>query len=236
MTTNALSFELDGERVQAEPGQTILCAADAAGIYIPRLCHLEGLEPFGGCRMCTVLVNGRPTAACTQPAVADAVVLADTPELNRERRMLLELLFVEGNHFCMSCEKSGACELQALAYRLGLEAAHFPFLEPTRELDASHPDVFLDRDRCILCARCVRASRDLDAKQVLGFLARGESRHVGVGGGRRLADTDLAESDAAMRVCPVGALLPKRAGFQVPVGRRPFDTEPIGHEVEEARG
>jgi [NiFe] hydrogenase diaphorase moiety small subunit len=232
VSTDKLTFELDGKRIEAERGQTILEAADAAGSYIPRLCHMEGLEAFGGCRMCTVTVNGRPAAACTQPVAADTVVSSDTDALNGERRMLLELLFVEGNHFCMSCEKSGACELQALAYRLGLDAPRFDFLEPERDIDASHPDVLLDHNRCILCARCVRASRDLDGKAVFGFVERGGHKRVAVNGGARLADSKLDVTDAALSACPVGALLKKRVGFAIPVGKRPFDTEPIGHEVQ----
>lgn len=232
MSADKVCFELDGKRIEAESGQTILEAADAAGAYIPRLCHMEGLEPFGGCRMCTVTVNGRPAAACTQPVAADTVVCSDTDELNDERRMLLELLFVEGNHFCMSCEKSGACELQALAYRLELDAPRFDFLEPDRDIDASHPDVFLDHNRCILCARCVRASRDLDGKAVFGFVERGGEKRVAVNGGARLVDSELDVTDQALAACPVGALLRKRVGFAVPVGKRPFDHEPIGHEVQ----
>ncbi len=231
--TDKVNFILDGEAVSAEPGQTILEAADAAGHYIPRLCHMEGLEPFGGCRLCTVTINGRPAAACTQPCTPDTVVMTDTDELNEERRMVLEMLFVEGNHFCMACEKSGNCELQAQAYRLGLDTPRFEFLEPRRNVDASHPEVLVDHDRCILCARCVRASRDLDGKQVFGFVERGHEKRVAVSGAARLADTDLDVTDKALDACPVGALLRKRVGFAVPVGERIYDHEPIGHDIEE---
>ena len=84
------------------------------------------------------------------------------------RRDVIDMLFVEGNHFCMFCEKSGNCELQALAYRFGITAPKYPFAFPQRELDASHPEIFIDRNRCILCGRCVRASRSSTASTSSG--------------------------------------------------------------------
>ena len=100
-------FMLDGKEIEAEPGMTILEAAEAAGVYIPRLCHMEGLEPYGGCRVCTVKVNGRPTSSCTQPVEGGIAVESETEEITRWRKTVVEMLFVEGNHFCMFCEKSG---------------------------------------------------------------------------------------------------------------------------------
>jgi len=221
-------FILDGREVPAEPGETIIDAADRAGIYIPRLCHKPGLEPFGGCRICTVRANGRTVAACTHPASPDMVVESDVEDLNTHRKVLLEMLFVEGNHFCMSCEKSGNCELQALGYRFGISAPRFEFQFPVREVDASHPDILIDHNRCILCARCVRTSRDLDKKEVFGFVGRGPHKRISVSSGARLRDTDADVTDQALDACPVGALLRKREGFVVPVGQRLYDTTPIG--------
>ena len=226
-------FTLDGREIAAPAGATILEAADAAGIYIPRLCHKPGLEPFGACRLCTVTVNGRPVAACTYPAAEGLVVESETPELNAHRRALLEMLFVEGNHFCMTCEKSGNCELQAQAYRFGILAPRYELLFPKRAVDASHPDILIDHNRCILCARCVRASRDLDRKAVFGFVGRGPRKRIAVSSGARLRDTDADVTDQALDVCPVGALLRKRVGFAVPVGERLFDKVPIGGRGKE---
>jgi [NiFe] hydrogenase diaphorase moiety small subunit len=221
-------FLLDGREIPAAPGETILAAADRAGAYIPRLCHLPGLEPFGSCRVCTVKANGRLVAACTSPASPGMVVENDTPELNGYRKVLLEMLFVEGNHFCMSCEKSGNCELQALGYRFAIAAPRFEYQFPHREVDASHPDILIDHNRCILCARCVRTSRDLDRKSVFGFVGRGAAKRIAVSSGARLKDTDADATDQAIAACPVGALLRKRVGFAVPVGQRLYDRAPIG--------
>jgi [NiFe] hydrogenase diaphorase moiety small subunit len=230
--TKPVNFTLDGKTIEAESGQTILEAADAAGVYIPRLCHMPGLVPWGGCRVCTVLVNGRPTAACVQPAATGMFVESETDELKDLRRSVVEMLFVEGNHFCMVCEKSGNCELQAVAYRLGITATEYPYAAPERHVDASHPDILVDHNRCILCTRCVRTSRDLDGKHVFGFEGRSEHRHITVNAEARLSDTNADVTDRAIGVCPVGALLPKRQGYKVPVGQRLYDHQPIGSDIE----
>jgi [NiFe] hydrogenase diaphorase moiety small subunit len=104
LITDKVTFTIDGTEIRARAGQMIIEAADEAGVYIPRLCHKPGLAPFGSCRLCTVLVNGRPASACTQPVAEGVVVENDTPTLRDYRRTLIEMLFVEGNHFCMFCE------------------------------------------------------------------------------------------------------------------------------------
>ncbi len=233
--SETISVTIDGADIEARPGQTIMEAADAAGIYIPRLCAHKDLQPYGSCRVCTVLVNGRPQAACTQPVADGMIVESDTPKVKEIRRGIVEMLFVEGNHYCMFCEKSGNCELQAMAYRLGVIAPRYPYQFPKRDVDASHPDILIDRNRCILCARCVRASRDIDGKGVFEFVGRGPKKQVAVNADAALADTNAALTDKAMNVCPVGAILKKRTGYQVPIGDRMYDHKPIGTEIEEAR-
>jgi len=231
---DTITLTIDGDPIQGRPGQTILEAAEEAGIYIPRLCWMKDLSPFGSCRVCTVKVNGRPQAACIQPIAPGMLVENDTEELRRLRRNLIDMLFVEGNHFCMFCEKSGNCELQALAYRFGITAPKYPFLFPQRDVDASHPDIFIDRNRCIVCGRCVRASQEWDGKHVFGFVERGPAKRVAVNAEARLADTDAAAADKAMEACPTGSLLVKRVGYAIPVGRRKFDHKPIGSDIEQA--
>lgn len=224
----APTFSLDGRQVSFVAGQTIIQAAAAAGIYIPHLCYLPELKPHGSCKLCTVKVNGRQASSCTLQAQAGMVVESDTDELNDERRALLQMLFVEGNHFCPSCEKSGDCKLQATAYELGMTSPHYDYFFPSRPVDASHPDVLLDFDRCILCSLCVRASRDLDGKSVFALSGRGiGSRLIVNACSGRLADTDFSAADKAASVCPVGVILPKRRGFAVPIGERTYDAAPI---------
>ncbi len=232
--SDKITFMIDGVEIQAQPGQTIMVAADAAGIYIPRLCAHKDLTPFGSCRVCTVLVNGRPQSACTQPAAEGIMVENNSEKMTKMRASLIEMLLVEGNHYCPYCEKSGNCELQALAYRFGVMAPKYPFMFPDRDIDASHPDIFIDRNRCVLCGRCVRASRDLDGKGVFEFVGRGPEKRVEVNAEARLVDTDANVADKAVDICPVGALMRKRVGFEVPIGERLYDSKPIGSDIEGA--
>jgi [NiFe] hydrogenase diaphorase moiety small subunit len=233
--SDTVTLTIDNVQLPGRPGQTILEAADEAGIYIPRLCHLKGLQPFGSCRVCTVLVNGRPQAACTQPIAQGMVIESSTEQVREIRKDLIDMLFVEGNHFCMFCEKSGHCELQAMAYRFGITAPRYPYMFPSRAIDASHPDILIDHNRCIRCARCVRASRDLDGKEVFGFVNRGPHKELAVNAAARLVDTNVDVTDQAIDVCPVGALLKKRTAYAVPIGQRKYDHTPIGSEIDGAR-
>ncbi|MGC4116629.1 MAG: 2Fe-2S iron-sulfur cluster-binding protein [Myxococcales bacterium] len=232
--TDTIKLTIDGVEISAKKGQTIIQAAEDNGIYIPRLCFLKDLTPAGACRVCTVMVNGRPQAACTQPASEGMVVLNDTPEMGEWRKSVVEMLFSEGNHFCMFCEKSGNCELQATAYRLGIAASRHTYQFPKRGVEASHPDIYLDGNRCIRCGRCVRAAQELDGKTVFGFLGRGKDTRLSWNADT-LSATELKALDKAASACPVGCIIKKRVGFAVPVGARLYDHKPIGAEVDAKR-
>ena len=222
------TLSLDGQDLPFAPGDTILQAAHRVGRYIPHLCWHPDFPAHGSCRVCSVKVNGRPAAACTVRASPGQVVESNTDELNAHRKTLLQMLFVEGNHFCPSCEKSGNCQLQATAYAMQMEGPHFEEFYPTRPIDASHPDILLDFDRCILCELCVRASRDVDGKNVFAVGGHGMGTHLIVNSeSGRLADTPMTLDDRAAQVCPVGVILPKRRGFDVPIGQRRFDIAPV---------
>jgi len=228
----AHNFQIDGDEVSFTPGQTVIQAALAAGHYIPHLCYHPEFKPHGSCKVCTVRVNGHTAAACTMPAEAGMNVESNTDDLNDKRRTLVQMLFVEGNHFCPSCEKSGNCMLQAVAYDLGMYAAQFDHFFPDRLVDASHPEVWLDLNRCILCELCVRASSEVDHKSVFALSGRGIGKHLIVNAeSGRLADTDIAVTDKAMDVCPVGVILRKRVGFAQPIGTRRFDLQPISAQA-----
>lgn len=218
-------FILDGQAVRCQPGDSILAAATRAGRYIPHLCFHPDFKAHGSCKLCTVRVDGRQMAACTTQAQPGQVVESDSEALNGERRRLLQMLFVEGNHFCPACEQSGQCQLQATAYQLGMQSPHYPHFYPNRPVDASHPDFILDLNRCILCTLCLRASRDVDGKQVFALAGRGLASHLTVDApSGRLGDSDFSRTDRAAQVCPVGALLPKGRGFAIPIGERRFDS------------
>ena len=226
--TTAATFTLDGLDVAFAPGETILAAARRAGRYIPHLCWHPDFDPQGSCRLCTVKVKGRPGAACTLHAAAGEVVLSNTDELNAQRKTLLQMLFVEGNHFCPSCEKSGNCLLQATAYEMNMEDVVFEEFYPHRPVDASHADILLDFNRCILCELCVRASHDVDGKDVFAIAGHSIDTHLVVNSmSGRLVDTDMALTDRAASICPVGVILPKRRGFVIPIGERRYDPRTV---------
>jgi [NiFe] hydrogenase diaphorase moiety small subunit len=225
-----LTFTIDGRPCTARPGQTILEAARANGIYIPSLCYYEGLVPSGSCRICTVRVEGRYMAACTQPAAKGMVVENTAPDLEDMRKAIIEMLFVEGNHICPTCEKSGNCELQALAYRYQMLAPRFPYEFPQRPVEAAAPLLLIDHNRCIQCRRCVRAILTPDGRKIFCVHNRSRKARIAVDpelGGR----LDEATARRAMDICPVGAILKKGVGFAVPIGRRKFDHQPIGDDL-----
>lgn len=230
--SEAPTFLLDGEPVPFTPGQTIIQAALAAGHYIPHLCYHPEFKPHGSCRVCMVRVNGHMAPSCTTPARAGAEVQNRTEELDQLRRTLVQMLFVEGNHFCPSCEKSGNCLLQAVAYEQGVLAMDLDYLFPNRPVDGSHPELLLDFNRCILCELCVRASGEVDRKHVFALAGRGLTKHLIVNAETgRLADTDIATTDKAVDVCPVGVILRKRVGFATPIGSRRFDAQPVSEQA-----
>ena len=229
-----IKFTIDGKQIEAKAGQNIMDACDAQNIYIPRLCDSDGLVPQGSCRVCSVKMNGKVIAACTQPVEDRAVIEHQTEEIESYRKDLVQMLFNEGNHLCPICEASGRCELQAMAYRFGLsQASSYPYLQPVRPVDASHSDIALDNNRCILCGRCIRASRDVDGKNVFEYIGRGIHKRIGVNGDC-LADTNADLSDYAMSidVCPVGCIIRKREGFFAPIGERQYDHQKIGSNIE----
>ena len=234
------SFLLDAEEIPFTPGQTIMQAATAAGKYIPHLCWHPDFTAHGSCKLCTVKIGGRFATACTTRAAAGQEVENQSEELTQKRRTLLQMLFVEGNHFCPACEKSGNCTLQATAYEMGMLGPHFDHFYPDRPVDASHPEVWLDFNRCIMCELCVRASREVDGKNVFALAGRGTHSHLIVNSDSgKLADTDFAVTDRAADVCPVGVILHKRVGFATPIGQRDYDVRPISEATtankEEAR-
>ncbi|MBV8087764.1 MAG: (2Fe-2S)-binding protein [Chloroflexi bacterium] len=220
----AIIITIDGRQVAFDTGQSIIAAAEAAGIDIPHLCWHERLSPAASCRVCLVRVDGRLAAACATTAAPDQVIEVQTLELQELRRDLLRMLFVEGNHFCPVCEASGGCKLQALAYQCDVLDVGFRQQFPRRELDASHPEVLLERDRCILCGLCVRASHELDKKDVFELAGRGAHTHLIVNSpSGRLGDSVLTKDDAAAAICPVGALIRRGNAFATPIGQRLHD-------------
>lgn len=227
-----MKFTIDGTECMAARGQYIIDAARENGIYIPTLCNYTGVKPKGGCRICIVRVNGRLMTACTTPVAEGMTVESEMHDIIELRKSIVELLFVEGNHFCPACEKSGNCELQALAYRFKVMVPRFPYQFPLRKVDASHPKIIKEQNRCILCKRCIRAIKDQEGRSIFAYRRRSNRVEVVVDQrlGKQLTD-ELAQK--AMDVCPVGSILVKGKGFITPIGKRKYDHKPIGSDIED---
>ncbi|MEJ2595077.1 MAG: 2Fe-2S iron-sulfur cluster-binding protein, partial [bacterium] len=214
---NRIQFRIDNKPIYAEKGQTIVEAARNNGVYIPTLCNFPEVKPKGCCRMCTIKINNRLMTACTTPASDGMEVLSDIDEINDIRKSIIELLFVTGNHFCPSCEKSGNCELQALAYRFQMMVPRFPYVYPQKSIDASSPKIIKDQNRCILCRRCIKTLTDKNGRHYFAYRNRGGKLEVILDRemGKTMPDEIAME---AMENCPVGSIIYKEKGYDVPIG------------------
>jgi bidirectional [NiFe] hydrogenase diaphorase subunit len=211
MTSQArvVTFRIDEREMSAREDETILQVARDNGIFIPTLCHLEGLSTWGACRLCIVEVSGtnKLLAACATYVAQDMEVRTNTDRILAHRRAILELLFSERNHVCSVCVANGKCELQQLAQRCGLDHIRVPYRYPELSLDLSNDIFRLDPNRCILCTRCVRVCDEIEGAHTWDVMGRGIECQV---------ITDLkapwGESESCtscgkcVHVCPTGAL------------------------------
>ena len=217
------TLTIDGQDVGAREDETILEVARENGIWIPTLCELDGLSTIGACRLCIVEVKGtsKLLPACVTRVEEGMEVTADSERLRGYRKMIVELLFAEGNHICSVCVANGNCELQWLAQRLGVDHIRFSYLYGRRVVDASHERFAVDHNRCILCTRCVRVCDEVEGAHTWDVMGRGTDARV---------ITDLAqpwgESDSCtscgkcVNVCPTGALFEKGKAVSEMVKRR----------------
>lgn len=229
--SNLIKFKIDGRECSAEKGSFIVDAARSNGIFIPTLCNMPGVTPKGACRICTVKINGRLMTSCTTPVADGMEIESGSAEIQDIRKSILELLFVSGNHFCPACEKSGNCELQALAYLYQMMVPRFPYDFPLRKVDATSPKIIKDQNRCIQCKRCIKTIKDTEGRALFAFRNRGNHLEV-------VLDEDLGKNmteelaELAMKNCPVGSILKKEKGFEMAIGKRKYDHEPIGIDIK----
>jgi len=206
-----VKLTIDGEEVEARKGMTVLRAAEEAGLFIPTLCSDADLTPFGACRLCVVEIEGTrglPTA-CTTPVAEGMVVRTETPAVERERRLAVELIRTDHPTDCNACPRNLQCDLQMMEALLGITEARFHTLTREVPVDKSNPFFNLDRNYCILCGKCVRSCDEIRGVEAYTFASRGYDRHVATLDDGLLIDSNCESCGECVDRCPVYALIPK---------------------------
>jgi formate dehydrogenase major subunit len=207
---------IDGKEVVAQPGQTVLQAAEAAGIDIPTLCNHPALAPVGACRICLVEIEKQRALqpACTFQVSDGMAIHTESEKVVETRKFLLELLFSERNHYCMYCQMSGDCELQKLAYRYGLDAWLYPRPYIPLPVDATRQHFVVDHNRCVLCRRCIRACQELAGSYTLGLGGRGADSMIVADMNVPFGNSSCISCGTCLQVCPTGALMDRRSAYR----------------------
>jgi len=213
-----VNITIDGQVYEAQPGQTVLDVARENGVYIPTLCQHARVANSGRCRACVVEVQGMRgglKASCVLEAQDGMVINNETSEIvRRTRRLVVELLLASGNHDCLACEKNGACELQEVAYRLGVEKAPFEMESKAPEMDNTGKGIIRDHTKCIHCGRCIAACNNNVMHEVLNMGARGDESYVICDNGKGMGESNCVQCGECVQICPVGALTYRTAKNQ----------------------
>jgi bidirectional [NiFe] hydrogenase diaphorase subunit len=224
--TTVHTLRIDGADVAANDGQTILTVAIENGIEIPTMCHLDGLSDTGACRLCMVEIAGsnKLTTACTTLVSEGMEVTSNSEQLAEYRRTIVEMLFLERNHICAVCVANNHCELQDLAEELRIDHFELPAINPSVDIDASHPLFAIDHNRCIMCVRCVRVCEEIEGANTWGVMGSGINARVVTDMGTPWGESTTCTScGKCIQVCPTGALFENgRAIAEGSKVRRPF--------------
>ncbi len=203
-----LNVKINGMEVSVPAGSTILEAARYIGVEIPTLCYLKDLNEIGACRICVVEVKGARSlvTACVYPVSEGMEITTNSPAIQRSRRMTLQLILSTHEKKCLSCSRSGDCELQRLCREYGVDDENaFSGSNPHYELDTSAPHLVRDNNKCILCRRCVAACKAQDVA-VIGANDRGFDTHIGCAFDKDLAEVSCISCGQCIVNCPTGAL------------------------------
>jgi NADP-reducing hydrogenase subunit HndD len=207
-----VNLTINGVKVQAPKNATILEAAKSAGIHIPTLCYHPDLKPEGACRLCVVEATGARglVASCCYPVAEGMVVQTNTAQVRKARRLVVELLLASHPKGCLSCRKSGDCELQRIAADLDVRNHRFDWGErKTYTLDNSNPCLVRDQEKCILCGRCIRMCRDVQGMNVYSFARRGFHAMVAAAFEQDLSKVACSFCGQCSAVCPTAAIMEK---------------------------
>ena len=208
-TKPMVTLQIDGQEIQVPEGTSIMHAAELVGVRIPRLCYHPYLSIPGSCRVCVVEVEGAPglAASCSLPVSAGMKVRTTSPRLRQIRRNIVELILDNHPEDCQTCERDGNCELQRLAYSLGVRERKFAGEKKHYESDHLSPSVIRDPDKCILCGRCVRVCGEVQGIHALTVAHRGFDSVVVPAFERSLADSVCSACGQCINVCPTAAFL-----------------------------
>ncbi|MFO7905254.1 MAG: NADH-dependent [FeFe] hydrogenase, group A6 [Planctomycetota bacterium] len=203
-----INLHVDGQTVQANEGETILMALRKAGVRVPTLCYMEGLEPTGACRMCVVEVEGMPNLvpSCSYPVVDGASIRTKSEEVLKARKTIVELLLSNHPDDCLYCLRNGKCELQRLAREMGIERRIYRAKRQTRPKDVSSPSITRDPDKCILCGKCVRVCEEVQGVSAIDFIGRGCTAFIGTAFDSGLNVSSCVNCGQCIVACPTGAL------------------------------
>ena len=208
-----ISLTIDGRTIQAQKGDKLLFAALDAGIYIPNLCAIRDVVPHAGCRLCLVEIDSRsePVTACTEEVAEGIIVRTDTPHIRRLQHTAFELIMASHKIDCRNCPKHGACELHriAICLKTSLKTRRMRKKERGYPIDGSHPEIMLDRNKCVLCGKCVWACNDKRNIGALSYAFRSDLTIIDTFCGDRLADTSCDGCGLCAELCPVGSISKK---------------------------
>ncbi len=211
-----IEFTLDGRAISARPEETILQAADRHGIAIPRLCYKDGMRPDGNCRACVVEIDGERTLApsCCRAPKAGMVVSAQSPRARHSQKLVLELLASDMPQRPYAL----GSELDRWAGVLGVEKPRFAPRHASAS-DLSHPAIAVNLDACIQCTRCVRACREEQVNDVIGYAFRGHHAQIVFDLGDPMGASTCVACGECVQACPTGALAPARGAAMVAADR-----------------
>lgn len=204
----SVAIEIDGKRLQVDPGMNVLEAALQNGIYIPHLCHHPDLPDIGSCRLCIVEVEGEEGVqpACKLAAREGLKVTTNSPRIAAQRKLAMELLLAAHPEDCSTCPKYGRCELQTLIQYMGVSATRMHTRVKGFAQNNQNPLIIHDMNRCILCGRCVRACNDLRGVGVLQYNKKDMETYVGTLHDKLLKDSGCRFCGACAEVCPTGTI------------------------------